>query len=221
MRSSQELAALREQAVRLRREGKSRSEIKKILGLIGNSTLNQLLRDEPLPPERAGPGYAESRARAAEGVRRYWAAERPAREAARAAISAAAAAQFGELTDREIIVAGAIAYWCEGAKSKPYRIDEQVRFVNSDPALIKFFLTFLDKSGVSRERLRYCVSIHERRRRRGHQVLGKRDGRSAASVHPARDQAPHAEDIKAGRQCGLLRLPASIRGHEQQVVPRN
>ena len=65
------------------------------------------------------------------------------------------------LTDREIIVAGAIAYWCEGAKSKPYRIDEQVRFVNSDPALIKFFLTFLDKSGVSRERLRYCVMIHE------------------------------------------------------------
>ena len=71
MRSSHELATLREQAVRLRREGKSRSEIKKILGLIGNSTLNQLLRDEPLPPERAGPDYAESRARAAEGVRRY------------------------------------------------------------------------------------------------------------------------------------------------------
>ena len=52
MRSSHELATLREQAVRLRREGKSRSEIKKILGFIGNSTLNQLLRDEPLP-ERA------------------------------------------------------------------------------------------------------------------------------------------------------------------------
>jgi len=42
-----------------------------------------------------------------------------------------------------------------------YRIDEQVRFVNSDPALVKFFLAFLDKSGVSRERFRYCVSIHE------------------------------------------------------------
>jgi hypothetical protein len=161
MRNSHELAALRERAVRLRREGKSRRQIKEVLGFIGNSTLNQLLRDEPLPPERAGPGYAEYRARAAEGVRRYWAAERPVREAARAAISAAAAAQVGELTDREIIVAGAIAYWREGAKSKPYRIDEQVRFVNSDPALIKFFLSFLERSGVPRERLRYCVSIHE------------------------------------------------------------
>src|SRR5262250_3329178 len=99
MRSSQELTALRERAVQLRRAGKSRRQIKEILGFLGNSTLNQLLRDEPLPPERAGPTYVESRARAAEGVRRYWAAERLAREAARAAISTAAAAQVGELTD--------------------------------------------------------------------------------------------------------------------------
>src|SRR5580704_11865767 len=97
----------------------------------------------------------------AEGVRRYWAAERPARETARAAISAAAAAQLGELTDREIMIAGAIAYWCEGSKSKPYRVDEQVRFMNTDPALIRLFLAFLDRAGVSRQRLRYCVHIHE------------------------------------------------------------
>ena len=144
----------------LRRQGKSRRQIKEILG-IGNSTLNQLLRGEPLPPERAGPGYAESRRRAAEGVRRYWAAEHAAREAVRVAISTAAAAQVGELTDREILIAGAVAYWCEGAKSKPYRVDEYVRFINSDPALIRLFLRFLDKSGVSRERVRYRVLIHE------------------------------------------------------------
>lgn len=161
MRTPQELAHLREQAVTLRRQGKSRRQIQEILGFIGNSTLNQVLRGEPLPPGRAGPGYAEARRRAAEGVRRYWAAERPVREAGRAAISAAAAAQVGELTDREIIIAGAIAYWCEGAKSKPYRISEQVRFINSDPALIRFFLRFLDKAGVPRRRLRYCVAIHE------------------------------------------------------------
>jgi hypothetical protein len=97
----------------------------------------------------------------AEGVRRYWAAERPARETARAAISAAAAAQLGELTDREIMIAGAIAYWCEGTKSKPYRMDQQVRFINSDPALIRLFLAFLDRAEVSRQRLRFCVHIHE------------------------------------------------------------
>jgi len=162
MCTKQDLDALREQAALLRRQGKSRRQIKEMLGFISNSTLNQILRDEPLPPEQAGPGYAESRRRAAEGVERYWAAERPARAAARAAISAAAAAQVGKLTDREIIIAGAIAYWCEGTKSKPYRIDQNVRFLNSDPGLIKFFLKFLDKAGVSRQRLRFRVYIHER-----------------------------------------------------------
>lgn len=159
MKTKDELARMRTQAVTLRRAGKSRREIKEALGFIGNSTLNQLLRGEPLPPGRAG--SAESRQRTAEGVQRYWAAERPARESTRAAISAAAAAQVGKLTDREITIAGAIAYWCEGAKSKPYRLDEQVRFINSDPGLIKFFLRFLDKAGVSPERLRFCVHIHE------------------------------------------------------------
>jgi hypothetical protein len=161
MRTPQELDHLRDQAILLRREGKSLRQIKAALRLISNNTLNQIQRDEPPPPDRAGPGHAESRARVAAGVRRYWAAERPAREAARAAVSAAAAAQLGELTDREIMIAGAIAYWCEGAKSKPYRIDEQVRFMNSDPALIRLFLAFLDRAGVSRQRLRYCVHIHE------------------------------------------------------------
>jgi hypothetical protein len=117
MCNPQELDHLREQAILLCRQGKSRRQIKETLGSISNSTLNQILYGEPLPPERTGPGYAESKRRAAEGVRRYWAAQHPAREAARAAISAAAAARIGELTDREIIIAGAIAYWCEGAKS--------------------------------------------------------------------------------------------------------
>ena len=128
---------------------------------MSDATLNDALKGEPPPPDRPGLGYAESRARITAGVRRYWAAERPARETARAAVSAAAAAQLGELTDREIMIAGAIAYWCEGAKSKPYRIDEQVRFMNSDPVLIRLFLAFLDRAGVSRQRLRYSVHIHE------------------------------------------------------------
>jgi hypothetical protein len=160
MRTPQELDRLREQAVTLRRQGKSRLQIKEALG-IASSTLQQIIRGEPLPPDRVTPGYAESKRRAADGVRRYWAAENPAREAARAAISAAAATELGELTDREIILAGAIAYWCEGSKSKPYRIAEYVCFINSDPALIRLFLKFLDKAGVLRGRLRYRVHIHE------------------------------------------------------------
>jgi hypothetical protein len=83
------------------------------------------------------------------------------REAARAAIRETAAAQIGALTDREMVIAGAIAYWCEGGKSKPYRRDDRVIFTNSDPALIRFFLRFLAVARTPHTRLRFRLHIHE------------------------------------------------------------
>jgi hypothetical protein len=50
MRTPQELDRLREQAVTLRREGKSLRQIKQILGPMSNATLHDALRGEP-PPE--------------------------------------------------------------------------------------------------------------------------------------------------------------------------
>jgi hypothetical protein len=74
---------------------------------------------------------------------------------------AAAAAGIGELSDREILIAGAIAYWCEGSKNKPNRRDDRVVFINSDPALVTFFLRFLETAGVPRDDLVLRVYIHE------------------------------------------------------------
>jgi transcriptional regulator with XRE-family HTH domain len=199
---------LREQAIALRRAGKSRREIRELLGIGSNQTLNEALRGEPpqpwtwrpnakddlrakarelrqqgsdyariaaelgvskgsislwvrdLPrPERLS--YEECRKRAADGVRRYWAAERPVREAERQATRASAAAQIGLLNEREILIAGAIAYWCEGTKNKPYRRSDRVIFMNSDPALIGLFVRFLEVAGIGRDRLIYQVHIHE------------------------------------------------------------
>ena len=92
-------------------------------------------------PGRLSP--EECRKRSAEGSRTYWEAERPAREARREAIRDAAAAEIGALTTREVILAGAIAHWCEGSKSKPYRRSQGVEFINGDPSVILFFLRFL------------------------------------------------------------------------------
>src|SRR5260221_1449534 len=201
-------SGLREQAIALRRAGKSRREIKELLGITSNETLNESLKGEPpqpwtwrpnakadfrakarelrqqgldyeeiaaeldvskssvslwvrdLPrPERLS--YEECRRRAAEGVRRYWAAEGPVREAEREAVRVAAADEIGELSDREIIIAGAITYWCEGSKNKPHRRQDRVDFINSDPTLIKFFLRFLDVVGTASEQLIFRVYVHE------------------------------------------------------------
>jgi predicted transcriptional regulator len=208
MSQSSVFIQLREQAIALRRAGKSRREIKELLGITSNWTLNEVLRGEPPQPwtwrpnakddlrvkardlreqgfdynqiaaelgvskssvslwvrdlpRPPGLSYEECRKRSAEGVRRYWAAERRIRETQREAARAAAAAEIGQLNDREVVIAGAIAYWCEGAKNKPYRRSDQIIFMNSDPGLVRFFLRFLDTAGIERDSLRCRVSIHE------------------------------------------------------------
>jgi hypothetical protein len=148
---------LRAQVRELRAQGLGYEEIVAALG-VAKSTVSLWVRDLPVPPRLS---YAECRRRCAEGTRRYWAAERPAREAQRAEVRDAAAAQIGDLTDREVLIAGAIAYWCEGAKSKPHRPCDRVMFINSDPSLIRFFLRFLDATGTPRADLSFRVYIHE------------------------------------------------------------
>jgi transcriptional regulator with XRE-family HTH domain len=198
----------RDRAIALRRAGRSRREIKEILGITSNSTLNTVLAGEPPPEWNRRPNakdalhekaralreqgltynriaeqlgvskasvslwvrdlprpprlsYTESRKRSADGVRRYWETERDVREAQREAARATAAAEIGRLTDRELIIAGAIAYWCEGSKNKPYNRQDRVIFTNSDPAMILFFLRFLGAAGVASQRMTYRVYIHE------------------------------------------------------------
>ena len=65
-------------------------------------------------------------------------------------MAARAAAEIGDMTDREILIAGAIAYWCEGTKNKPHRRADRVVFINSDPALIGFFLSSWTRPDIPR-----------------------------------------------------------------------
>lgn len=121
----------------LRARGYSMLEIAAELG-VSKSSVSLWTRDMP----RVGRlSNAEIRQRNAAGVSAFWAEESPRREARRRAVSDQAARQIGSLTDREVIIAGAMAYWCEGSKNKPYRRQEnEVAFINSDPKLILFFL---------------------------------------------------------------------------------
>jgi len=199
---------LREQAIALRQAGRSRREIKDVLGIGSNQTLNDALRGEPPQPWTSRPkakddlrararqlreqghsydqivaelgvskstvsawvsdmprpdrlSYEECCKRQAAAVARYWATERPRREAERAVVRATAAAEIGTLSDRETIIAGAVAYWCEGGKDKPHRRAERVNFINSDPALISFFLRFLEVAGIATDQLIFRVYVHE------------------------------------------------------------
>jgi transposase len=148
---------LKDQARELREQGLDYDDIAAQLG-VSKGSVSLWVRDVPVP-ERLS--YEETRKRAAKGAQRYWEAERQVRDAKRAAQREAASSQIGELTDREILIAGALAYWCEGAKSKPHRRDERVVFMNSDPGLIRFFLRFLQVAGTPQTDLTFRVYIHQ------------------------------------------------------------
>ena len=147
---------LRETAVAMRKEGRSYREIEAVAG-VAKSTLSLWLRDIPLTEEqqlaltRRSPAGASKRARAI----RAGAAQR------RACIESDARQQITQLSESELFVAGVVAYWAEGSKNKPWRTGARVSFLNSDPSMIRLFLSWLSLVGVDRERLLFRVCIHE------------------------------------------------------------
>ena len=215
---------LRQQAVALRRAGRSRREIKEILGIGSNATLDRALRGEPPPewtrrprakddlhararvlreqgldyeeiaaalgvskssvslwvrdmPVPARLSYEECRKRSAEGSRLYWETERPVREAQREAVRAAAAGQIGVLSKREILIAGAIAYWCEGTKSKPHRRAGAGR-IHQQRSRAHQVLSALPRRGRCRVRSTAIPRAHPRERGCG------RSGASSGGASP-------------------------------------
>ncbi|MET9862142.1 hypothetical protein ABZY93_23070 [Streptomyces smyrnaeus] len=144
---------LRARARELRRQGWTYDRIELELG-VSRSSVSLWVRDLPRPPRRT---REEASAIAARG----WERTLALREEERQQTKAAATAEIGTLSDRELFLIGVGLYWAEGSKSKPYRRDEAVVFVNSDPDMIRIYLAWLDLLGVERERRRFRVMIHE------------------------------------------------------------
>ncbi|MGH3326570.1 MAG: hypothetical protein ACRDPT_02010 [Streptomycetales bacterium] len=148
---------LRDKARELRSQGWTYRQIARGLG-VSMSTCSLWLRDMPLPPPEPG-SYEQERVAAMWRAR--WERVLVRREQERQRTKLAASREVGLVDRRLLILVGAIAYWCEGSKDKPYERREQVRFINSDPLLIGLFCRFLDAVAVDLGRRRYHVHIHE------------------------------------------------------------
>jgi hypothetical protein len=151
---------LRAQAVALRHNGETVPQIAQALG-VSKSTAYLWVKHLPLDEtsERAHQRRSEHSRRISET---RWEPLRKKRDADRAAVHQAEAAWVGGLSDRDVRLVGAVAYWCEGAKAKPWEPNRcRVTFINSDPVLIRLFLRFLESWGEDRQTLKYRVSIHE------------------------------------------------------------
>ncbi|MBV7699645.1 hypothetical protein [Streptomyces sp. TRM70350] len=145
---------LRARGRELRLQGWTYDQIEAELGC-SRTSVSLWVRDLPKPEPRYTP--EEHRELMQAGLARL----RNAQDEERKRVKEGAAQEIGELTDRDLFMAGIALYWAEGQKSKPYRRREVVNFVNSDPAVIHVFLAWLDLLGVARERLGFRVMIHE------------------------------------------------------------
>ncbi|UZI30750.1 hypothetical protein [Streptomyces sp. VB1] len=145
---------VRERARELRLQGLTYDQIQVELGC-SKSSISLWVRDLPKPERK------RTREESSAIGRRGWEATLQRRDAERRAAKQKAADEIGTMTDRELFLLGVGLYWAEGSKSKPYRTQERVTFVNSDPGMIEVFLAWLRLLGVDGGHLRFHVLIHE------------------------------------------------------------
>lgn len=148
---------LKLQAILLRRQGLSYSEILKRVR-VAKSTLSLWLHSVDLSqPQKQR--LTEKRLKAAlRGAK----ARKEKRLATVRAIALQTSSDVKKITNNELFFMGIMLYWAEGAKSKEHNPSQGVIFSNSDPLMVKLFLKWLkDVLGISEERLIFEIYVHD------------------------------------------------------------
>lgn len=147
-------AETREKARELRHAGMTIPEIGEELGL-AKSTAWQITKDIGWTPG------LDTSARRSNAAKHRWRSYEEQRTAEREDARCVVVEHIGEVSDRELGLIGAVLYWAEGTKSKPWNRRENLQFINSDPDVIRLHLAWLRLLGVPKERMSFRVSIHE------------------------------------------------------------
>jgi transposase len=140
----------REKALALRKQGKSYSQIKKILGL-SKSTLSVWLRNYPLSKQR----IQELRDWNEQRIEKYRETMRKKRQARLDKTYDEQKKIILPLTKREFFIAGLMLYWGEGEKARL----QCVGVSNTDPSVIKFFIRWATQSLWSQKH-KIRIQIH-------------------------------------------------------------
>jgi hypothetical protein len=146
---------VRRRARELREAGWTYPRIAKELG-VSKGSCSLWLRDMERPP-----ATMEGQERRTAAIRASAARTQELRQVERESVWHGVSEAFGCPSDRDLLVALAVSYWCEGTKSKPWQRREHLRWMNSDPNLVRLFLKGLRVLGVTADRVRLRVQIHE------------------------------------------------------------
>ena len=146
---------LRARARELREQGWTYPQIAKELG-VSKGSCSLWLRDMDHPEPSA-----EGQARRTAAIRASAARTQERRQREREEFKTEVAEGLGVIKSRDLMIALAVSYWCEGAKDKPWARRETVVWMNSDPMLVRLFLEGLRLLDVTDERLRFRLHLHE------------------------------------------------------------
>lgn len=141
-----------ERALILRQQGKSYSQIKKLLA-VSKSTLSYWLRDYPLSKER----IRELRDWNEQRIERYRETMLRKKEARLKKVYEEQQHILLPLSPRELFIAGLFLYWGEGSKSR----EADISISNTDPNVMNFFIRWLTESlDVPKRELRVHVHLY-------------------------------------------------------------
>lgn len=128
---------LRRKALMLRKQRKSYSQIKSILG-VSKSTLSEWLRNYPLTREEINNLRANSEIR----IERYRQTMKKKRDDKLHQYYKEEKRKYKRLTNRELLIAGLFLYWGEGSKVSRHTISIN----NTDPKLVQFALYWMTRA---------------------------------------------------------------------------
>lgn len=142
----------KDQALKFRKEGWSYSQIRAIIK-VSKSTLSLWLRDFPLSEERVRELRDNSEVRI-EKTRNTKEANKQKRLDK---LYSSLSKEIGTLSDREIKLCGLFLFWAEGTKVR----SGPVVITNTDPGMILFFLKFLIKIGVPKDKVNVKLQLYK------------------------------------------------------------
>ncbi|MFA7676303.1 MAG: hypothetical protein WCY28_02770 [Candidatus Shapirobacteria bacterium] len=148
---------LKNKAIQLRKNGNSYSEILKYIP-VAKSTLSLWLRSVNLSKRQKQTLTLKKLQAAWRGGE----AKKINRIKKSKKIIEQAKMEIGKITDRDAWLAGIMLYWAEGSKQKETNVSAPVKFSNSDPIMLSFFIMWLKKYlKVSDNELVFEMFIHE------------------------------------------------------------
>ncbi len=158
--------ALRQKAIALRKEGKTYSEILRVVP-VAKSSLSLWFKGVGLSMQQTQRITAKKRAAQLRGGAR----KKEIRLQVSKEIFEGSKEELGAFSRRDLFILGVALYWAEGAKAKEYRPSVAVKFANSDPEMVKLFLLWLRRIfHVKDANITLTVYLHQNHKQRIHEV---------------------------------------------------